>query len=292
MSSEISKLWRSVLFVPGMRCDRIAKAAAAKPDVVCLDLEDAVAPGNKAEARELVVSALKRQPKMDCRLILRINSLRSTEGVRDVLALADAEVVCDGIVLPKVTHEEEILWADSLIRGPMRGTPLIAIIETGAGVEQAWRIARSSRRLEAIFFGAADLSAEIGCAMNWEAHLYARSRVVQAAAAAGLDVIDVPHLDIEDEEGLRQDAKRAKDLGFVGKCAIHPVQVAPINSSFLSDAATIEWARRVVQAFDTSPDGICMLDGKLIELPVVRAMRRVLATARPDPELVIIGGRS
>jgi (S)-citramalyl-CoA lyase len=109
--------------------------------------------------------------------------------------------------------------------------------------------------------------------------LYARSRVVHAAASCGLDAIDVPYLDLEDQAGLIEECRRVRDLGFTGKAAIHPKQLGPINAAFTPDAARIAYARKVIAAFETSADGLVVVDGKLIELPVVRSARRTLAIA-------------
>ena len=153
------------------------------------------------------------------------------------------------------------------------------IIESAAGLEACPAIARASTRLQALFFGAVDLSSDIGCENTWEAMLYGRSRVSAAAAAAGLDAIDVPWLDLEDMDGMRAEAEATRRLGFVGKGSIHPKQIATIHEVFSPSAAEIEHARRIVAAFDEAATGLVVIDGKLIEKPVLRAMERTLERA-------------
>jgi (S)-citramalyl-CoA lyase len=123
------------------------------------------------------------------------------------------------------------------------------------------------------------MAAELGAAIDFTSMLYARSRVVHAAASCGLDAIDVPWLDLEDQDGLREECRRVQALGFTGKAAIHPKQLGPINAVFTPDATRIAYARKVIEAFEASPDGLVVVDGKLIEIPVVRIARRTLAIA-------------
>ena len=158
-------------------------------------------------------------------------------------------------------------------------TRLHIIIETNAALEAAHDIAKASPRIDALFFGGVDMAAELRCKNGWEPLLYARSRVVHAAATAGIDVIDVPYLDLQDLDGMRQEAMLAKALGFSGKGSIHPKQIPVINEVFTPDQATIAHAQRVIQAFAEADTGLVVLDGKLIERPVLREMRRILAIA-------------
>ena len=148
----------------------------------------------------------------------------------------------------------------------------------------AYEIAHCSARLDALVWlddllGGVDMAAELRCANAWEPLLYARSRVVHAAASAGLDVIDVPYLDLEDPQGMEIAARQARDLGFSGKGAIHPKQIPALNAVFTPDAAQIERARRIIRTFEEADTGLVVIDGKLIEKPVLRDMHRILAIA-------------
>ncbi|MFT7214463.1 MAG: (S)-citramalyl-CoA lyase [Granulosicoccus sp.] len=158
-------------------------------------------------------------------------------------------------------------------------TRLHVIIETNRALEAAFEIAQCSSRIDALFFGGVDMAAELRCQNAWEPLLYARSRVVHAAANAGLDVIDVPYLDLEDPQGMVEEAKKAKALGFSGKGSVHPKQVAALNEVFTPSDSEIERARRVTKTFEEADTGLVVIDGKLIEKPVLRDMYRILAIA-------------
>jgi citrate lyase beta subunit len=159
---------------------------------------------------------------------------------------------------------------------------LHVIIETNDGLSDAVAIARSTRRVASLLFGAVDMSADLRCANAWEPLLYARSRVVHAAASAGIDALDVPFLDLDDAAGLAREAQAAAAMGFGGKAAIHPRQIAAIHAAFTPSSAEIARARRIVAAYEASDTGLVVLDGKLVEAPVVRSMYRLLAGVPAD----------
>ena len=161
----------------------------------------------------------------------------------------------------------------------VRPRRLHIIIETNAGLEAAHDIARASPRIDAVFFGGIDMAAELRCKNTWESLLYARSRVVHAAASAGIDAIDVPYLNLEDPDGMEREACRARDLGFSGKGAIHPKQIPILNGVFTPDDDAISHAKRILQAFAEADTGLVVVDGKLIEQPVLRDRRRILSIA-------------
>ncbi|MDP6474111.1 MAG: CoA ester lyase [Alphaproteobacteria bacterium] len=275
-----SALRRSLLFTPGLRTDRFAKALKGGADMVCLDLEDGVAPDFKDEARDKAIPALFDATLGAAARAMRINPIKTHTGMRDLLALCDFGSAPPALLLPKIESPEEVRWvAEILDEAGYDRTRLMVIIETTRALEAALDIASASPRNDTLLFGAADLSAELGSSLDWGALHYARGRAVHAASHAGLDLIDVPSLDIKDEEGLRSEARLAQRMGFTGKAAIHPVQVAPINEVFSPDAETVEFARRVIEAYEQSAAGVALLDGKVVEMPVVRAMRRALAIA-------------
>lgn len=272
---------RCTMFLPGVSPDMFAKAMALDVDGVCVDLEDAVAPEDKDAARKRTLPLFADTSPADRRLaILRINSLRTRDGLNDMLAVLESDTPPPAILLPKVDDASEVRWAEELLAKAKRPIELYALIETNLGLENVFDIARSSPRLECLVFGAADMSAALNAKNEWAPLLYARSRVQHAAASAGVDVIDVPHLDLEDEEGLRHDARAGQALGFAGKFAIHPKQVAPINEAYTPSADAIAYAQKVVAAFEKEPSGLLVVDGKLIEKPVLRAIQRTLAIAK------------
>ena len=140
-------------------------------------------------------------------------------------------------------------------------------------------IARCSNRIDALFFGGVDMAAELRCRNTFESLLYARSRVVHAAASVGIDAIDVPWLDLEDPQGMVREAEQVRDLGFSGKGSIHPKQISAINDVFTPDEAAVARARRILDEFKAADTGLVVIDGKLIEKPVLREMERIIAIA-------------
>jgi (S)-citramalyl-CoA lyase len=270
---------RNLLFVPGTRPDRFAKALAAGPDMITVDLEDAVIPAHKDEARARSMPLFDLARADGIERVVRINGVRTPFGLKDLLAIVEHPTPPDGVMLPKVESADEVRIVDALLQRAARPVGLHVIIESNAGLEQALAIANACSSIRSLLFGAVDMAAELGAAMDFTSMLYARSRVVHAAASCGLGAIDVPYLDLEDEAGLAEECRRVRDLGFTGKAAIHPKQLGPINAAFTPDADQIAYARKVIEAFETAPDGLVVVDGKLIELPVVRSARRTLAIA-------------
>lgn len=278
MTKNEPVLQRSLLFTPGLRTDRFAKAVSGHADVVCIDLEDGVAPDYKTEARDKAIPALFDSSFAgSAARVIRINPIKTREGMRDLLTLGDFGTPPPAIVLPKIESPEEVRWVSEILdEARYDSTRLMVIIETGKALEAALDIAAASVRIDALLFGGADLSAEFGSTLDWEALHYARGRAVHAASTVGLDLIDVPSLDIKDESGLRREALLAQRMGFTGKAAIHPVQLPPINEAFSPNAETVAFAKRVIAAYTESDAGVALLDGKVVEMPVVRAMRRAL----------------
>lgn len=276
---------RSFIFSPGLKPEMFPKALASGADIVCVELEDGIAPRDKAEARKLAM-ALFAEPQADdgVERIVRINCLRSAFGIADVRAILDTDTPPPALMLPKVMTPDEIVWLDDLLTERGHDTRLHIIIETNAGLEAVYDISRASPRIEALFFGGVDMAAELRCQNAWEPLLYARSRIVHAAAGAGLDAIDVPYLDLEDPEGMELEAILARDLGFGGKGSIHPKQIAALNKVFTPDEAAIARARRTIAAFEEADTGLVVIDGKLIEKPVLRDMYRILAIAERNSD--------
>lgn len=271
---------RSFIFSPGLRPDMFPKALASGTDIVCVELEDGIAPKDKDAARKSAL-ALFEQPQADdgVERIVRINCLREAFGIADVQAILATDTPPPALMLPKVRTPEEVAWLDDLLSERGHDTRLHVIIETNRGLQAAFEIAHCSERIDALFFGGVDMAAELRCQNAWEPLLYARSRVVHAAASAGIDVIDVPYLDLEDPDGMVVEAKKAKALGFSGKGSIHPRQIAALNDVFTPSAEEIERARRVTKTFEEADTGLVVIDGKLIEKPVLRDMYRILSIA-------------
>ena len=256
------------------------KALASGADIVCVELEDGIAPKDKEAARAHALSLFTTPQANDgVERIVRINSLNEAFGLADVQAILATDTPPPALMLPKVRAPDEVMWLDTLLTEHGHDCRLHVIIETNAGLEAAYEIAQSSPRIDALFFGGVDMAAELRCQNAWEPLLYARSRVVHAAAAAGLDAVDVPYLDLEDPEGMERAATQARDLGFSGKGAVHPKQIAALNTVFTPDEATIAHAQRIIAEFEAADTGLVMIDGKLIEKPVLREMQRILSVA-------------
>jgi (S)-citramalyl-CoA lyase len=271
---------RSLLFVPGLRPDRFAKALDSGADIVCVDMEDAVARPRKDEGRALTLSLFGKNTHPHVEQMARINGLSTPDGLKDLTAIIESEAPPPAIMIPKIKSAEEVQLIETLLSsGPARNIRFCVIIETNQGLERALEITRASSRIDSVILGAVDMSAELRCEKSWEPLLYTRSRLVHAAASAGIDLLDVPFLNLDDPEGLRQEAQACARLGFTGKASIHPNQIPIIHEAFTPDEKAIAKARKVCAAFEQDKTGLVVVDGELIELPVVRSMYRVLAIA-------------
>ncbi len=264
--------FRTFLFVPGDRPERFDKALAAGADAVCIDLEDAVGPAAKAQARATVAAFVAaRGRRAGVRLGVRVNGVRSAEGGEDARALAGAGA--DFVMIPKAEAAADV----ALVRAALGdgAPPIWAVVESAEAVRQAWEIA-AAPGLAGVLFGGADYAADLGCTLEWDPLLFARGTLAAACARAGIELLDVPHLDVRDLDDLRASTARIKAMGFTGRACIHPDQVAPVAQVFAPTPAERDRARRVCEAFEAAGEGAALLDGKLIDLPVVRAARRIL----------------
>jgi len=271
---------RSMLFVSGEKVERYAKAMAAGADLVCIDLEDAVHPERKAQARVQVLGWLQSWVRTahTPRVALRLNSLRTQEGLRDALALVEAGVQLDWLLLPKIEHAADVQMADAWFGGQVGG--ICALVETPLGIENALEIARAGGRMGALMLGGADLSAELGAQFAWEGLLPARGRLVNAARAAGVQAWDVPHVDVGNLEELASETRRVLALGYDCKTAIHPQQINAIHAAFAPTPAELEWAQLLVQAVPEGQfSGAFLYQGRMVDAPLVRKARRIVEIA-------------
>jgi citrate lyase subunit beta/citryl-CoA lyase len=276
---------RSLLFVPGDRPDRMEKALATGADALILDLEDAVAPAARPQARAAIADFLGRADRA-VKLFVRVNPLDGSDTDADLDAIADARP--DGIVFPKAEGEASV---EELVRRmTARGlaVPILPIAsETPAAVFQLGSYGAVTERLAGITWGAEDLPAAIGAATSREAdgrytppYELARSLTLFGAHAAQVPAIETVFPAFRDLDGLAAYAARAARDGFTGMMAIHPTQVAVINHAFTPSAEAIAHARAVVEAFAANPGaGALQLDGKMIDAPHLKQARRLLARA-------------
>ncbi len=272
-----SRARRSFIFTPGLKPEMFPKALNCGVDMVCVELEDGIAPKDKKSARETAIELFKNDEGRDqVERILRINSIRTKFGLEDLTAVLNSSKPPPALMIPKVMDAEEMLIIDDLLTEAEVKCDLHPIIETNKGLENVFKIASSSKRIKTLFFGLIDMAAELRCKLTWEDLLYARSRVVHAAAREGIDAIDGPYLDLQDPEGLERYCEQARNLGFTGKGSINPKQVPIINKIFSPSTQEVEKAERILKIFDDADTGLVMVDGKLIEKPVLRQMQRTL----------------
>jgi len=272
---------RSVLFSPGDQPDLMRKAPSTGADVVVFDLEDAVAPAGKAVARHRVNDAL-HEIDPECEVCVRVNpaGIAADDDLDAVLAGSPR---IDSVMLPKVRDAGDVETLARLLDEHGADLPVLALVESAAGVLNAAGIAATDAT-DAVLFGAEDLAADVGATRTPEGTevLYARQRVVTAAAAAGVDAIDTLHTDFEDTEGLRADTERGIRMGYDGKMAIHPRQVGVINDAFTPDPERVAWAEQVLgarEAADAEGRGVFEVEGEMIDAPLVAQAERILDRA-------------
>jgi len=268
---------RSVLFSPGDKPDLMRKAAMGDADVVVFDLEDAVAPADKRDARDAVCEVLA-DLEADCEITVRVNPI-------GLGAMTDLEAILEGprpdsVMVPKTEDATDIQRVQARLAEIDVSCPVLALIESAAGVLRADEIATVDAT-DALLFGAEDLAADIGATRTSEGTevLYARERTVIAASAAGIDAIDIVYTDYGDTDGLREETAFARQLGYDGKMAIHPDQVPVINDAFTPSDDDIEWAERVLAARDRSETGVFEVDGEMIDAPLIAQAERILERA-------------
>ena len=277
----MSRVRRSILFMPGDDRHKIEKAQALDLDSFCMDLEDGVALNNKLAARESVASALQELDFGHIERLVRINPAETELATQDLESILVARP--DGIVVPKVESAADIQWVATQIDDTEM--PIIAIVETARGIVNLKEIGAAGSSLHALAFGAEDLASDIGATRTkagWEV-LYARSAVVTHAKANDLQVLDMVFVDFKDLEGLEEEAQAGASMGYDGKQAIHPSQIGVIHQAFTPSPEQIEEAQRVVVEFDKNSQagtGAFAIDGKMIDMPLYRAAQNKLAKVR------------
>ncbi len=273
--------YRSLLFVPGVRLEVYAKAVETGADIICIDLEDAVADNIKDKVRNSTFALLAEIEKPDrIERWIRINSLRTTTGLADLLALADANTAPDGIMVPKISSPDEVRILRDLVSSKHPNLRFHPLIETNDGLQTVHEIAKASHKVGSLVFGGFDMSAELRVAPSWESLLYARQNLVHAAASADIDLLDMPNFNLDNLSELEEETVASANLGFTGKCAIHPKQVDTINGVFSPLAEDVERARDLVAKYEAQDKGFAVIDGVLMEKPVLRRLYRTIAIAK------------
>ena len=281
--------FRSLLFVPGNREDMLSKAGTLPADALVPDLEDSVPQHEKERAREIVGRTVRTLAKRGQAVIPRINALDTGLAKDDLAAVVCAEVY--GVSVGKAESPWDIEQISSMLDAlemkaglTVGHTRLIPWLEGAKAVMRAYEIASASPRIVGVGFGAEDYTNDMGIQRTEEGDevAYPRARVAMAAHAADVLAIDTPYINFRDMEGLRRDVQVALRLGFKAKFAIHPGQLETINTMFSPSPEEIEYARRVVKAFaeaEARGSGATSLDGKMIDVPIVKRARNLLALA-------------
>ena len=274
------KVRRSFIFTPGLNPEMFPKALASGADMVCIELEDGIAIKDKDEARKNTINALKNlKINNDVELVVRVNCQRTKPGLLDLEAFISSKLNVKALMLPKVKTPDEITFIDDLLTDCNLDTDLHVIMETNEALENIYDIAHASKRIVALYFGGVDMAAELRVPNSYENLIYARSKLVHAGASVGIDVIDVPYLDLEDMDGMKKEAELVRNLGFTGKGSIHPKQINILNEVFTPSKEEIIKAKRIIDQFNASDTGLVVIDGKLIEKPVLREMKRRILVA-------------
>jgi (S)-citramalyl-CoA lyase len=267
---------KSWLFTPATKADRFGRAAEVRADALIIDLEDAVAPPDKQKARIAALQYLELPAGNRLPCALRINAPITRTGIDDLHSLLDSSAVLDYIILPKCDSPGFIRMARSVLDEVAKKTEIIALIETASGVEALPDIVKSNVKPAALLFGAADMAADLGAKTTWETLSFVRSRIVQVAALAGVAVMDSPFFDIGDVDGLKLETRAAQDLGFHGKCAIHPKQISTINEVFTPSAEEVAKAREILAV---NRKGVGSVDHQMVDEAVARKARLILDRA-------------
>ena len=280
MNSNKINVRRSFIFTPGLKPEMFPKAISSGADMVCIELEDGIAIKDKDEARKNTFKALETlEVKSGVELVVRVNCQRTKFGLMDLEAVVSSKTNVKAIMLPKVKTPDEITFIDDMLTDCGLDTDLHVIMETNEALESIYDIAHASKRIVALYFGGVDMAAELRVPNEYKNLIYARSRLVHAGASVGVDVIDVPYLDLEDMDGMKKEAELVRDLGFTGKGSIHPKQINMLNEIFTPSKEEIIKAKKIVDQFNKSDTGLVVIDGKLIEKPVLREMQRKILIA-------------
>jgi len=288
---------RALLYMPGDDRRKIEKSTTLGVDSICMDMEDGTAINKKAEARAVIAQAMKELNFGKSERCIRINSIGSGFEKDDLASALGAEP--DSIVVPKVESAEQVKWVSEQIESyelsnklNLGSIRLLVGVETAKGVLNLKEIAGADKRLEAIIFGGEDFAASIGATRTKLATelLYARQATVIACAAYDLQALDIVFIDFKDSDGLSIEAEEGSGFGFSGKQIIHPNQVQVTQEAFTPSDDAIAYAKRIVESFESSQKegkGAYALDGKMIDMPLLKNAQKVLERAKAAGKLLL-----
>ncbi|MGW6413066.1 HpcH/HpaI aldolase/citrate lyase family protein [Streptomyces vinaceus] len=266
---------RAWIITPGLRTDRFEAARTSGASVAVVDIEDSVALPDKQTART-ASEAFFALPEPPCTLGIRMNSLTTLDGIKDLVALAAYTARPGLIVVPKVESARDVELVAAALDADGYTPDIWALIESPRAFDHLPEIMRAPR-LGGVIFGSADYAASVRCGLDWDALRYARSALINAATAANIPVIDAPTWQLDDPDTLRRDAERAKELGFHGKGCVHPRHVRVIDDVFTPTAQEIAEARAIVAAADASGGSVTAVDGHMRGTPFFNRARALVA---------------
>lgn len=268
----------SFLFTPGTHPERFHKAEEVGAGAIILDLEDSVPEKEKDEARENIIQYCQKSPKLFT--IIRINHLTTLAGLKDILALQEADLQPDAIFYPKLESIAELQCLDQLLKCHQKGIAIIGLLETAKGLSQATNIISNSDYLSGLAFGAADYAADVACQLTWDALYLARLQTVQAAALKQLVALDSAYFNFGDSQALYAETVKVKELGFTGKMAIHPNQIEIIHQAFKPSEEEYQESSKIISIYEANAGKACQYNGKMIDIPVYKRALRTQQLAK------------
>ncbi|MBT3557547.1 MAG: CoA ester lyase [Rhodospirillales bacterium] len=281
---------RSVLYMPGSNARALEKGRTLAADALILDLEDAVAPNQKDEARNNICGALAEGGYGMRELLIRVNGFQTEWGIADMTAAATSGA--HGIVIPKVESPDTVRMAETILEdnGAPDDMAIWCMIETPFGVLSAERIAASGNRIAGFVMGTSDLAKDVHAAHTRDRQpmLYSLSQCLLVARAYGLTILDGVHLNLADDEGFYHSCIHGRDLGFDGKTLIHPKTIDTANEVFAPSEKEVAWSKQIIEAFTEAQgrgEGVVLVDGKLIENLHVEDAKRSVALAEAIEEM-------
>lgn len=283
-----STIYRSTLVTPASNLRMMEKASGAEGDILIFDLEDAVAPDQKAAARENLLKIVPQIAPGKKEWGIRINGVHTPYFFDDLLLFLEISRPLT-VVLPKADSREDVVILDSMVSQLEFKNPTLfpirihVLIESASGLERVNEVCRASSRVNAVIFGAGDYTADTGASFTKNGLFYARSRIPVAAAFAGIQPIDNVFPDFRNLEGLEEDARLGKELGFTGKWAIHPGQVEVINRVFSPTLEEVKKAKKIIKAYEEAKArgiGAISVDNQMIDEAVLKIMQRRASLAK------------
>ncbi len=271
------KLYPALLSTPGNKPERFDKASDYHASGIVLDLEDSVSLAQKNEARRQVLHYLKHVAVSHKLLyLIRINSLSSQEGLKDLLAISQEQSIqCHGIIHPKTETPEVLNLLNDVLLSVGMNIPLLALIETATGLNNVHNIVASANNIAGLMLGAADYATDVGLQITQNSLLWTRSQLANAAALKQIACYDAPKFNFKEPQELQDDIRHAFSLGFSGKLAIHPNQIKSINDGFCPSWDSYNEAKQIIVIYEAAKGAACEYNGKMIDIPVYKKAKQV-----------------